>query len=1178
MTTDPNVLDGLHSSAFPDPTFDNIDLFVPQIPDLSHITKRRVALTFQQESDDEDPTLDSGIENNQTLQESEDERTAAEKLCDQDSGLHLRHEETANDSNVLDLTERIIMEHAAQSKDKNANTTDSYQTNQTVSVNQSTSPTSSLQPAGNTLAPNGQVSGHEPSLDQINDPRTSTSNNLVQNINQDESDEIAKYNQAFDDSFYKKHKMPSKKDLKAAEELAASLRRKQIMTASIKPAQVDRTKHSAKNFFAKMRAASAPNKQPVQTDHAVNEPLVASQTDPNKPDQTAPVDPLPAHEDVEIEFEFSDDESPALTFFKKNTPAPTNIVTQAVVDLIQKQRKKPIDHKEALVIQSTLRQNCGSSDGAASSGQKFVLPYFERSKLKASRNEMLTNVKLTWRKQLAAKQAENEREIMEIASKLKSIDEKAKHGKRSKNEELQYQTFIKKLETKELEKKARQMAIKELKKAKEKQELSRMNDTDDEIEIDPMDNDADYENDPMEEDDDNSSGDDDDLMEDGGGGMIDIVETDSQRARVEMENGVTRHHEDDFEIDEDYKLTQFSQFPAPPPMSPPNLKHSFSGEEEDDNNENDDSDGGVIVSTQFRKRQLLRKLMNDEEDENTAVTQVTSQAVTQTDTQPDIDGLNGGSVTQSIDVTQQTSTYTAKTQTIEQTQVVVKTFVETQMVDTVSKTQPVVDATQAIERDNEDEETEGEQSLEDIVVPRKKVHRPNKITKALIDGEAEESEDDWMGLGDNKDENDEDEDDDENSERNREEEEALKKELINDTDNMAQDTEKNEAKNRELFMQREMEMDEENIKRAQEIVMGLRKKNGGYGDDSDDEGWEELLMDEEMRKVLYIQREKKRQALIQRKLEEGGSSWLLNNPKAQAFIKEMFDRDDDDKKKRELEAIFGEDEKSKFRHGKWADDEDEKQQKAEEKEKEIQERRINMFKEEIRNELSFLKIDSQSGQELEDNMEQDLEFDQDHDTQEMDVVIPSSQKTSSSSFIHSFGSSETRQASRMSTVSDCVDSTKFDNDDDDDMTMHRSFRSSIVSSFRESLAKDKKAKDAEAKGFEQVNVVVGLPFTGKKFTARSASLNKQTDTKFSTGFGGFGGANKKRGAATGGRLLTEEEQKVEQMIKDRLKRPKKYDHSSSFVWKIKAFGKLKIIKTAKNINVQQKNNQKTENH
>lgn len=120
-------------------------------------------------------------------------------------------------------------------------------------------------------------------------------------------------------------------------------------------------------------------------------------------------------------------------------------------------------------------------------------------------------------------------------------------------------------------------------------------------------------------------------------------------------------------------------------MSPPNLKHSFSGEEEDDNNENDDSDGGVIVSTQFRKRQLLRKLMNDEEDENTAVTQVTSQAVTQTDTQPDIDGLNGGSVTQSIDVTQQTSTYTAKTQTIEQTQVVVKTFVETQMVDTVSR-------------------------------------------------------------------------------------------------------------------------------------------------------------------------------------------------------------------------------------------------------------------------------------------------------------------------------------------------------------------------------------------------------------------------------------------------------------------------------------------------------------
>lgn len=1152
MTTDPKVLDGLHSSTFSDPTFDNIDMFVPQIPDLSHITKRRVALTFQQESDDEDPTLDSGIENNKILHESEDEPTAAEKLCDQDIDLQPRHNETANDSNELDLTERIIMEHAAQSKDKNTNTTDIHQTNQS---------TSSLQPTGNTLASNDQVSEHKHSLNQINDPRTNTSNNLVQNTNQDESDEIAKYNQAFDDSFYKKHKMPSKKDLKAAEELAASLRRKQIMTASIKPAQVNRTKHSAKNFFAKMRAASAPNKQPVQTDHALNQSPTTSQTGPKQPDQTAPVDPLPVRKNVDIEFEFSDDESPALAFFKKNTPAPTNIVTQAVVDLIQKQRTKPIDHKEALVIHSTLRQNCGSSDGAASSGQKFVLPYFERSKLKASRNEMLTNVKLTWRKQLAAKQAENEKEIMEIASKLKSIDEKAKHGKRSKNEELQYQTFIKKLETKELEKKARQMAIKELKKAKEKQELSRMDDTDDEIEIDPMDDDADYENDPMEEDNDNSSVEDDDPMEEDNGAMIDIVETDSQRARVEMENGITRHREDDFEIDEDYKLTQFSQFPAPPPMSPPNLKHSFSGEEEDDNNENDDSDGGVIVSTQFRKRQLLRKLMNEEEDEISAVTQVTSQAVTQIDTQPDIDGLNAGSVTQSIDVTQKTSTYTAKTQTIEQTQTIVKTFVETQMVDTVSKTQPIVDATQAIERDedDDDEETEGEQSLEDIVVPRKKVHRPNKITKALIDGEAEESEDDWMGLGDNKDENDDDEDDDENSERNREEEEALKKELINDDDNKAQDTEKNEAKNRELFMQREMEMDEENIKRAQEIVMGLRKKNGGYGDDSDDEGWEELLMDEEMRKVLYIQREKKRRALIQRKLEEGGSSWLLNNPKAQAFIKEMFDRDEDEKKKRELEAIFGEDDKSKFRHGKWEDDEDEKQQKAEEKEKEIQERRINMFKEEIRNELSFLKIDSQSGQELEDNMEQDLEFDQDHDTQEMDVVIPSSQKTSFSSFVPSFGSSETRRASRMSTVSDSVDSTQTKYDaDDDDMTMHRSFRSSIVSSFRESLAKDKKAKDAESKGFEQVNVVVGLPFTEKKFTARSASLNKQAGTKFSTGFGGFGGANKKRGAATGGRLLTEEEQKVEQMIKDRLKRPKKYDHSSSFVWKLKVLVNWKL--------------------
>lgn len=1167
------------------------------------------------------------------------------------------------------------------------------------------------------------------------------------------------------------------------------------MNASLRAADVDKSKYSVKNFFMKMRQANlgqggnsgdvgskgveetvmidvesgaetktesgtgkvddedvemkdVESKIDSNTNGAQNDTTSSSSNkSPTKPTTATNTTTIPGPQEdgqMDIEFEFSDDESGALNYFKSKDNKITKPleleplqVTQAVVDLLQKPRKKPLTHEETLEIETNVRQNIlpsypNTSNSSSASNNfdnsssasntntlttpttssktntsaakttnpaKMALPRFEKSKLQQSRNEMLTAVKLNWKKKVTEMQAERTREVLEIAQKLKRITERGgsnhKHkdlllsaangsgvgsssnggsgGKsgRSREEEAEYQRLIKELEHKELEKKAKQMAILELKKRREMELGGKSSHEEDyENEIDLMeDYDEDYneeENDDDEEvdDDDDDEDDNDEDEEDEGDNerTVDVMETDSQRARVEQEHGIVRQGQNpgfDFELDDDdYQLTQLSQFPAPPPMSPPNLKDddvldNDNSEEEQENEqdegeenskgvEGDKSNNGVYVSTQFRKRQALRKLMNEEEEDDVDMTQPETQAQTQMDTQENTQPntqINSGP-TQAICSSSETQSITRN---VDQTQAIDRTFEtqriavvesQTQVIQNSSKTQTIVSfkKTRKITVTNEDDEDESVNDNEEeglnneeenqdpennetankVIDPTQHVkpktyRRRNKLAKTLIDGEAEESEDDWMGLGDGLkgDKNSDDDGDDDNEEENeqqRKELEELRKILINDEDSATSDAHKNENKNRELFMQREMELDEEDIRRAQEIVLGLKKKNGAYDDSDDDEdgmgrGWDDPLMDEETRRILYIQREKKRQERIQMDLEKGKSGWLFNNPKAQAFVREMFDHQNDEKKQRELAAIFGdkvvekkeedgEGEDDDEGNGNNDDDEDEderKEEEEEEKAKAKQEKLINMFKEDVRSQLSFLNVDSdepsgRNNNNFQDDMGDQYEFenvrDNDKDTQEFEP-IPSSFRQSSVGLSSSVSRMPTIVDSRTpsfgsmnSNNNNKSNNGDEDDDDDDDMAefgIRRKFKSSIVSSFRESMVKDRKAKELQSQGREEVNVVVAMPYTDKKYNSRSAFAstgNSIDDRKSSSrsgfanrqkssasefgGFGREGGNNKKRNTRVLSKHMTEDEEKVEQMVKERLKRPKVYDHSSSF--------------------------------
>lgn len=171
------------------------------------------------------------------------------------------------------------------------------------------------------------------------------------------------------------------------------------------------------------------------------------------------------------------------------------------------------------------------------------------------------------------------------------------------------------------------------------------------------------------------------------------------------------------------------------------------------------------------------------------------------------------------------------------------------------------------------------------------------LAKEMFEEEAVESEDEWAGIGGD----DEDEVQDEEAERL--EQERIARLLINDNDETLKgvDAEEKVANvNRALFLEKQLEADEKITKELFEMADGgWRKKHGGrlngkfgLGDSDDDEDMFGELGDEELskRRMLQIRRLKKQREAARKQLEgHTNAMFLVNRPKAKAFIDGLFD-------------------------------------------------------------------------------------------------------------------------------------------------------------------------------------------------------------------------------------------------------------------------------------------------
>lgn len=361
--------------------------------------------------------------------------------------------------------------------------------------------------------------------------------------------------------------------------------------------------------------------------------------------------------------------------------------------------------------------------------------------------------------------------------------------------------------------------------------------------------------------------------------------------------------------DEDEFLTptQLSQIPAPTPLSPPRrFKTLQELEEEEDELEGEDDEEtnlkrGAIVPAAFRRLQKRRSHYlgdNDNEDKNSDATQVIVPDSTLAD---DSDNRKEIESTRPI-----------------------KDNNQTQLINMFTG---VPDASI---------ETKGNEGKMEVVKEKKskkdKRERRQKSALAaeILDQEAVESEDEWAGLGGASD------DDDENDE-NSEEAKELIKTLINDNDEvLAQQggQERMAQNNMSYFMEKQKEADDAATKELMEMTAGGWRKRSGrngrgmFGDVSDEEDNDyDEFMDEDSRRALQLRRIKKRQEAMRLKLEENkNSSYLINDHKANAFVREIFDitAGNIGGGDAETRAIFGDDPgKTEDRNSGGEDDDDE---------------------------------------------------------------------------------------------------------------------------------------------------------------------------------------------------------------------------------------------------------------
>lgn len=157
----------------------------------------------------------------------------------------------------------------------------------------------------------------------------------------------------------------------------------------------------------------------------------------------------------------------------------------------------------------------------------------------------------------------------------------------------------------------------------------------------------------------------------------------------------------------------------------------------------------------------------------------------------------------------------------------------------------------------------------------KRRERVRASTSGLLDGEAEESDDDWAGLGGASDE------------------EASRPEDLAEIGRMVDDTKagadrENYAANRQYDLQKDLDDDAKQVEKLLDDVTngGLRRKRANNLDldfsDSEDE--------DEMRRKRRILSERKKK----RMLEAGNLEDLAKNPEAAAFIRAMQDTDSEE--------------------------------------------------------------------------------------------------------------------------------------------------------------------------------------------------------------------------------------------------------------------------------------------
>jgi mediator of replication checkpoint protein 1 len=153
--------------------------------------------------------------------------------------------------------------------------------------------------------------------------------------------------------------------------------------------------------------------------------------------------------------------------------------------------------------------------------------------------------------------------------------------------------------------------------------------------------------------------------------------------------------------------------------------------------------------------------------------------------------------------------------------------------------------------------------------------RARTSTSGLLDGEAEESDDDWAGLGGASDE-----------ETTRPEDLAEIGQMVDDTKTGAD--RENYAANRQYDLQKDLDDDAKQVEKLLDDVTngGLRRKRANNLDldfsDSEDE--------DEMRRKRRILSERKKK----RMLEAGNLEDLAKNPEAAAFIRAMQDTDSEE--------------------------------------------------------------------------------------------------------------------------------------------------------------------------------------------------------------------------------------------------------------------------------------------